>query len=100
MNDVLTAKELTVQQVLDTLDAMGQDEPHRMAFLFPDVPVELVEMSVGKRADDLVQYPASEVDKIVSAVKKVNPFFLKILDRLSGVNVTTDLTPSSQPSAT
>jgi len=60
---------------LDALDSMGNEEPHRMAILFPQVPIELVELSVGRRADELLKYPVSEIEKIVDAVKKVNPFF-------------------------
>jgi hypothetical protein len=79
--DELTVRELTVEQVLDALDSMDR-EPHRMAILFPDVPLELVERSAGTTADVLMKYPVSDVEKLVSKVKEANPFFLRLTDRL------------------
>ena len=84
------ARELTVKQIRETLDELesGEYETDMIDLLFPDrVPSTVVSKSLGMSPEELAakDFPPAVVEKIISEVEEVNPFFAGLIQRLAKI---------------
>lgn len=85
----VTARELTVRQVRNALDATSQGVPHIIDILYAgeNVPSSVVAISTGLHPDSteersLMDFSTGDMRKIIQAVKEANPDFLDLAERL------------------
>ena len=79
----IVVKELTVKQVEEVVDACADGDVTTLDLLFNDIPSAAVVKSSGLSYEELQKMRPSEVRVIADEVKKVNPFFVSMFERLS-----------------
>lgn len=84
----ITVKELVVLDIKSLIASTGEKAKGSLIstvdLLFGDVlPAEAISLSCGISVDDLEsQFAPSELSQIVEAVKRVNPIFLTMIEKL------------------
>ena len=78
-------RELTVSQVRAIIEDLGSAgrAPHPLELLFPGVPLVAVTQSCGIAPDALDSLSISDAERLITAVREVNPGFFSMHDRLT-----------------
>lgn len=80
----ITIKELNAIDIKALISNAGKQTMTTLDLLFGDeMPGDAVTMSCGMTIDDLEKMAPSDLYKIVEVVKKLNPFFMKMVERLT-----------------
>lgn len=83
----ITARELTVKEAMGIMDGLGKStELHPIEMMIdPTIPVAALPISTGKSLEELMEFPPSELKKIVEVVESANPFFMGMMEKLAKV---------------
>ncbi|HDD52940.1 MAG TPA: hypothetical protein ENF32_02580 [Thermosulfidibacter takaii] len=79
-------KELTVAQVRQLLDEFERPgEVHVLDMMFEEAPAMALSMSTGLEVAELEEYSPSELEPLKEAFLETNPFFVRLVKRLSRI---------------
>ncbi|NCC25636.1 MAG: hypothetical protein EOM25_10655 [Deltaproteobacteria bacterium] len=104
-DQAFTARELSVAQIRELLDAMANAyQPHLIDMLFPESGISggIVAASLGLSLDDLdaLDLAPSELETVVAKVGEANPFLSGLILRLADLGrKMSSLETSTGPSA-
>jgi hypothetical protein len=80
----VTAKELTVAEIADCMDAVANDAVDSLDLLFPDrLPSEAVVRATGLERAALHKHSPSALEALWAAAEETNPFFLGMVRRMA-----------------
>jgi hypothetical protein len=79
----VTAKELTVEEIADCMDAVAAGKADSLDLLFDGrLPSEAVVRAAGIERLELHKHSPSALEQLWNAVEETNPFFLGMVKRM------------------
>jgi len=84
-DETITVKELKVKEIKDMLESVNAETGiSTVDLLFGDVvPSQAISMCSNVSIEHIEEnYTPSDIEKIVEAVKELNPFFLNMMNKL------------------
>lgn len=99
----VTIKEFSVAQINDLMENIGDIKRCFIDFLFQDradrLPAEIVAKSTGLTMDELEMFSPTKLEQIYDEVERLNPFFFRLIDRLSEYSKEISIEKPSTPPA-